>query len=225
MRLIFAHIPKTAGTSVRVHLLPNFAKEDRVYVAYVGGEVGPDKFPTYSIRENWKFLTGHIRISRLLSNPHIDPSDTEIVLLSFVRDPIERLVSLYNYVLTQPKHQPKNHELAMNLGPIEYIRQQDENLQSDFLSRNGENIAWKIMIAPVTRVAPACNQAIEATTGKPPKNMTFPVRNVSAGRAAGTISKNDLPSDFIAELYERNARDKELFNTAQSTGLVTKLPD
>lgn len=226
MRLIFAHIPKTAGTSVRLHLNPWFAREERVYIATVGGVIAPKDFGDHALPPGWRFLSGHLRLSRLLSNPGIDPADPDMLLLSFLRDPVDRLISLYNYVLSNPRLVPEESARAQRIGPERFIRQQEANAQTAYLAHPAPaDIAWQIMIAPVERAAETCGQALRRVTGKPVPDAALPRRNVSSGTdTPGTITRSDLDPQLLEALHERHARDLALYRAAVAGGCLTALP-
>lgn len=102
--LIFVHIPKTAGTTFK-HLLGNAGiKPNEVII------VNSDEF---NIKHNnrcglpgsvsvnpgssIKIITGHFSATRILSI--LPPNSNNIELISWVRNPIQRMISNYHYYL------------------------------------------------------------------------------------------------------------------------------
>lgn len=174
----------------------------------------------------WRFLSGHLRISRLLSNPQIDSYDPNILLLSFVRDPVDRLISLFNYKLNNPTHQPEESARARRIGAARFMLQQEANVQTAYLTDGvPSDIAWRVMIAPVELLREACAAAIESSTGHAPVVRQFPTRNASVGRAGGSITRSDLDPQVLDELAERHARDVALYRSALAAGGLNELPD
>ncbi|MDF3352138.1 sulfotransferase family 2 domain-containing protein [Sulfitobacter sp. KE34] len=89
--LAFLHIPKTAGTSLVQALSKNFA-EDRVMPGGLVYELDHHD-PAY-LRQQYDLLYGHVGMDALA------PVATQIITL--VREPTERIISLYNYWRTIP---------------------------------------------------------------------------------------------------------------------------
>lgn len=87
-KLIFLHIPKTAGQSVFQYLENTFDKSDicpfRVDSQYENDSIDPDKFLIHSGHIDWKRLE--------------DSLSGEKVYFSVLRKPIDRILSYYFYI-------------------------------------------------------------------------------------------------------------------------------
>ena len=100
--LIFVHIPKTAGTTFKSVLFNHFKPEERIVVdskdwlepnLYINSREGLPDAKQIKPNNNVKFIMGHFKASRF-SNlyPTAD-------LITWVRDPLQRIVSSYYYYL------------------------------------------------------------------------------------------------------------------------------
>ena len=84
---IFFHIPKTAGNSIVTALRETFGTESVYY----------SRNPRVLTREylehleNFKFLAGHYTYA------HIKPLRRELYTITFMRDPVERVISNYYF--------------------------------------------------------------------------------------------------------------------------------
>ena len=91
--LVFQHIPKTAGVSVRSVIVQNYSVGEILHV--------PDtawRDPTYALASigHYKFLHGHLHYDFLA------PIASSASLITFVRDPVERVMSTYFFLRNQP---------------------------------------------------------------------------------------------------------------------------
>ena len=90
MMLIFMHIPKTAGLSFLQILSAQYPIED---ILDIRGSSGWDRFNSLNNQQIAKFkvLTG------LLSYAQLDRCPKERQIITFLRNPTDRVISLYNY--------------------------------------------------------------------------------------------------------------------------------
>ena len=90
MMLIFMHIPKTAGLSFLQILSAQYPLED---ILDIRGSSGWDRFNSLDNQqiEKFKVLTGH------LSYAQLDRCPKERQIITFIRNPTDRVISLYNY--------------------------------------------------------------------------------------------------------------------------------
>lgn len=115
--LIFIHIPKTAGTSLRLLISRNFPREEVLgpfpsHTTLFDDAADPDKdFAPY------RLLTGHFYYPDKLFTTH---TATYITML---RDPVERALSLYGFARQQPASNA--HRLATSHSINEFMRHPD----------------------------------------------------------------------------------------------------
>lgn len=97
--LIYVHIPKTAGTSLR-HILEEYAEKDGVFAAY------PGERSAYRSVHDWarlsneekgriRVVVGHYHFAAF--NRYIDAKEKRF--MTFLRDPVARVISLYKHTM------------------------------------------------------------------------------------------------------------------------------
>ncbi|MEL7464392.1 MAG: hypothetical protein AAFN79_10020 [Pseudomonadota bacterium] len=96
--LVHCHMPKTAGSALnRRVFLPRF-DQSRVWLAY---GVKIERRRTLEVEEGPArpaFIAGHIPFG------FADPLEREVVHVSILRDPVDRVVSFLNYVAVADRH-------------------------------------------------------------------------------------------------------------------------
>jgi hypothetical protein len=115
-RIVFLHIPKSAGTTLRVHLEGNFPEE----------QICPARFNTlheYDADEieKYRFFSGHF----CAGGVSLIPEPKSVVTM--LRDPKARVLSLYYFWKSHreefiEKHDLNGPRLAKNLGLLEFLR-------------------------------------------------------------------------------------------------------
>lgn len=239
-RLIFTHIPKTAGTSVRFHLKDALTKALDHYTEIgvydmkgwpnpIPGGCAPTDFHTHAVPKNWNFLYGHVTLQQILSNPAIDREDDNIVVLSFVRDPIERLLSEYNYIASTRTH--PRHEECIAAPAIEFFTynwQRAPNIHHRYLNCT-RNLNWNFIVATNKEVPEACRLAFEKTTDTKIDSTRFAERlNVTkdfktVGKAR-KLTMEDIPEDQLVEIRKLHHLDIVLFEKVKAEGIIFTNP-
>lgn len=93
---IFSHVPKTAGTALESYLIQAFALKDVLNINANDLNNMPESL--YMKNRYPKFITGYHPLQGLL---YQILGNNKIVHLSMMRDPIERVVSTYNHLITK----------------------------------------------------------------------------------------------------------------------------
>lgn len=100
---VFLHVPRTGGTKLNELLVRNFPAEDVVHLYDRGQLAGSILNDVEALNaeiargRQYKFITGHFSYgSVVLQSPAVH--------FSILRDPLDRLFSYYNYILSQPRH-------------------------------------------------------------------------------------------------------------------------
>ncbi len=101
---VFLHVPKTAGTTMRGVFNEMFGAHFHLYTQTrdeVRGDDGKRAFERDDYFDNIMLLAGHFgRFSAVVRAI----TDRRIVFVSVMRDPVERVVSLYDYIRRMPWH-------------------------------------------------------------------------------------------------------------------------
>ena len=133
--IIFLHVPKTAGWTLRGVLRYKYPSEilflDDVFDPLWGIEQIP-----LEDRERARVATGHVFYG---VHEHIpQPSDYITVL----RDPIARVVSMYNHILRRPEHRLHDVVVRSGMGLEEFARTSTDpglhNQQTRLISGRGQ---------------------------------------------------------------------------------------
>lgn len=131
-RLFFVHIPKTAGTSVEQSLKQLYGR--RASPAYRDANL---LLTPPRLLRAWRFYSGHVYYdTRSILKP-----DTAIV--TFVRDPLARALSVYNWVKENPA--VKLHQKVGDLDFMDWVR--DENYNSHLLENQVRYLGVSVGIA------------------------------------------------------------------------------
>jgi hypothetical protein len=86
--VFFLHIPKTAGTSVRAILQNRFAQSECLFNVQMARFHAEDP-------NRYRLVSGHVGIE------YADRFDRPPIVITFLRDPIERAVSAYYFQRTR----------------------------------------------------------------------------------------------------------------------------
>jgi hypothetical protein len=129
--LIYVHIPKTAGTTLYSILKKNFERA-RIFFSHSAADLA--SLPAEE-RVRLQLIRGHFPygIHRCLSQP--------FEYITILRDPIERTISNYYYVLRSPDHHLHNRLVTQKIGLKEYViessNKQLDNGQTRMISGDG----------------------------------------------------------------------------------------
>ena len=135
-KILFIHIPKTGGLSLNSQLIDYFSKE---YSARFGDNKSKEKFKDMSIKEleQYNYITGHFPLNKFRAKGIMYPA------LAIIRNPIDRLLSMYNYLnqSDHPDHKKLKFEKIDNF--IDYIAKNEDydNIQCRYIGRDREHSA------------------------------------------------------------------------------------
>ena len=98
LALLFMHIPKTAGTSIRSLLESPFAAHERAYLYNESWGISLEAFRNLPNKEKEQFrlVCGHFNFGVHEWMPQ------EARYITILRDPVERVISLYHFIPNQP---------------------------------------------------------------------------------------------------------------------------
>jgi len=115
--LLFMHIPKTAGTTLRETILNNYKQSE---VAYIYPD--PPGFPVRNLRDlplsqraQFRFVVGHFQYGIHEEIPN------DYSYFTIIRNPLRRVWSHYQYLLEY------NHPLAVTKGQVKSLEEVLEN--------------------------------------------------------------------------------------------------
>ncbi len=195
--LLSLHIPKTAGLTFS-RVLAEVYREDfyRSYweITNCRGDVVPG-FPA-----NARCIHGHLNLADLL------PAYPDAMLVTWVRNPVERVASLYHYWRREPdwRHPLCRalHEQRLTL--VEFARQ--DPARNEMCRFFGDWAPVDFSFVGIFEELPASMDLFHRKFGVPPTPLTHGHRNPGRGRSDYPLSARER----IA-IAEYNERDWELY--------------
>jgi hypothetical protein len=112
--LVFMHIPKTAGTTLASSLQWNYPPRQTIHVDLLGHVQDMEKVPL-ELRSRARLVHGHIPYG---IHKYI-PRQCEYVTI--LREPVDRVISAYKYVLRRPTHRLHDQVVGANIGLEEFV--------------------------------------------------------------------------------------------------------
>lgn len=115
--LVFAHIPKTAGTTIYKILQNNYGVAERLWINsdYLRQEIAQAQSLPLSKQRQIKLVYGHGTFG--LHHHWQQP----ITYMTFLRDPVERVISSYYYIWRTPKHFVYEPVTTQDMSLSEYV--------------------------------------------------------------------------------------------------------
>ena len=224
MLVYFPHIPKAGGQTLHKVFFDAFALSGclRIWNTQFGADISPEEFVSLSASdfESVKAIIGHLPVKNFLENDYARERFElgKVKILSSVREPVSRLISLYNYVSLNERHPRHREVLAMT--PIEYLTSTPSNIQSKYLAPSKdattEDIFNVMQVFPVEDSIPGFVSYITETFNAEVGEIS--VRNKSTEWAKGSslFTIEDLPKAALEELRQKNQLDTELYRRACS---------
>jgi hypothetical protein len=213
-RVIFIHIPKAAGSTVRNIVARQYRPEEIVALKDRVGHV-----PSLPLEKaaQARIILGHVHYG---IHEQLPGSSTYVTLL---RDPVSRVASLYRYILSNKKHHL--HVEASKVGLLEFIqgdldRQEIENGQT-------RQIAGLINGWPDHRTLDQAKQNMKEAFGVVGVMELFDQSLVLLKRRLGwkrpfyarmNVAKDSGPpptEEVVESIRERNLLDIELYEFAR----------
>lgn len=155
---IFQHIPKTAGSSLATELARYRAPYKNLFLEYEDKTRTPVEkrerlvagFLEAHGRTPYRAVSGHLR------RPNIDAliaALPEARLLTFVRDPVERVLSTYRYLLSPAHNDPQKFAVRFPT-LLDYVRAPiSRNLMTKFITGEGRGDPAEIVAFAFERFA------------------------------------------------------------------------
>lgn len=114
--IVFAHVPKTAGATLRKLLIAVYGEQAVYWVLPGQSERSLKELANMpmSRRRELKVVTGHLPFGLI---DHLLPKPPDYITL--LRDPVSRIRSLYQYIASDPGHQ--HHALVRSCSISEFV--------------------------------------------------------------------------------------------------------
>lgn len=228
--LIFVRIPRAAGTSLQQFLLRRYAPVGQRVFRFTGDPAQREEFACLppEQRDTWDLLVGHVQfgVHELLSRP--------ATYITMLRDPVERLISHYYYVLEQPAHHLHRRIVENGWTLCDYVlwpkNDEADNDQVRWLMStprwtvpNGaltremlEQAVWNLTNAfAVVGLAERFDDTVRCVCAafgwEPP---AVPLERLNAARSRP--AREAIPAATLGAIRERNRYDLELYDVARA---------
>ncbi|MFT4851512.1 MAG: hypothetical protein ACI83B_004078 [Sediminicola sp.] len=214
--IYFPHIPKAGGTTLKQILYHAFGENNclKVWNGFAS-DVDVDDFHQFTHLEQYSAILGHLPVKVFLENVTANNllKNKKIKIITAVRDPLERLVSQYNYIRVNAEH--PDHTKFLTVPLLGYMFAQPANQQVSFLSFEDEIRKDDIELFPIESSVENFAAFLENESGKyinriDPRNRTS---DIAGERTLSSL--DDLPNDLILELQEKHLKDIALYHLAQ----------
>jgi hypothetical protein len=218
MIVYFPHIPKAGGQTLLQGFYKafGFAKCLKVWNPNFGADVSPEQFASLEKTrfEGVSAIVGHLSVSTFLMNNCIkgEFEKGNVRIITSVRDPVTRILSLYNYIAYNEEH--PDHESIKNTSPIDFIMHEPANYQFNFLKPGAKSTLDDIY--RIVDVFPI-ESSIEKFTSFFADNFNIKlngmeIRNKSIDWADGRniITVDDIGKDDLADLQKKHQVDFDL---------------
>jgi len=225
--IYFPHIPKAGGTTLKRIINRNIGKENcmGLWEKQRGADFSPDEFPNLGVPiiEKHMAIYGHLDMATALANKTIAAyfNKGELLVISAVRDPIDRIVSLFNYMTVKKRHPRFQRTIARgNEGFVSFCKERESNFQHRFLrtsdTESTNDIFENVIVFALADSINGFSTGLHMFSGL--RETPYEKTNVTSDLVEGDLklySRNDLPRDTINELIEKNTLDYELLHKSE----------
>ncbi|TCS41945.1 sulfotransferase family 2 domain-containing protein [Reinekea marinisedimentorum] len=214
--LVFLHIPKCGGSTIRDKIINNYKGSGRVIKLY-NDNPEKDYYTVETFKDNFRdgipndvsAIIGHISYDELAVVIDIN----EWNAFSVVRDPLDRAISNLNYMRINPNHRGYSMAARVTKSSLfEYLRGTSKMFQYEFLGRGAENVKlyklenYKKALFDLEIIS-SLNEDVEI------KNITE-VKKIKNGSDLELLSLGDMSSDEVQELKLLYSVDYDLYESA-----------
>ncbi|HEX5791604.1 MAG TPA: hypothetical protein VFY13_10635 [Luteolibacter sp.] len=224
MLAYFPHIPKTGGQTLLHGFYSAFGRDRclKVWDDGRGSDMRSGEFPSLlpSQFKKVRAVVGHLPVSKFMENEHASQAYERgrVRIFTSVRDPIDRIISLYNYMKFFPRHPA--YETMQQVQPTDFIMRQATNYQLNFIKPHvdaGVDEVFDCMEVAALEVSiEALGKFLRQHFGR--RVEPLGIRNKSEMHANGQtlLRREHLPDDVIQDLNQRHALDLELYHRARA---------
>lgn len=217
--VIFLHLPKTAGSTLVAVMRGQYREHELAIFRDDPSARAGLRAMNPAARRGLRAIRGHVLygIHELLEQPW-----TYITLL---RDPVERVLSLYGFVREAPGHRLHEHVLRERIGLVEFVRSgmaqtMDAQVRrvagvagrarGSMVRRAVRNLRRDFAVVGLTERFDDTLRLLEATLGW----TVRPVARVNVTR--DRLGPEDLSAAELAAIRDANRRDLELYEAART---------
>lgn len=228
--LVFHHIPKTAGTAFRTALFNLFGEANCTHLRELDLTTTRQAERAVARGSRPRMVCGHLPVRYVASHLR----DTAV---TFLREPVNRVLSLFRFILTRPLETRRSYGLGDNFSLREFlscphpdVANQVNNAMCRFLAR--EHSYWPID-NPTRKRTPPSTQALRSALQTLDEidfgiveqmedslalltaawGLPFPLRTFTEN--ASPQLTRDVSVEDLAEIASRNTLDAVLYRLAR----------
>jgi hypothetical protein len=217
--IFFCHIPKTGGQTLFPAFLQAFGVDRvlKVWDPQFGADCLPDDFASLSEKQLSKYraIFGHLTVRQFLANPAMrEKFDCEQVqILTTVREPVERFISLYNYMLRNEAH--PGHKQILSIDPVDFLKSQHANQQFEYLKHSSssriDDVFSRSTPFPMEFSITAITEYFSLTYNITLESLQIKNRSTDFPSRLGFLAESLVDPETIASIREANYYDSELY--------------
>ena len=168
-----------------------------------------ENFPDFKALKSFDCIIGHLDFASSIKNEAFKELFffNKIVAHSVVRDPIDRMISLYNYVRNEENH--PSHQRMLSVEPWDFLQYQPENYQSKWLGigyfKTIENLKMNIKIVPLEKSNEYFKKFFE-------KEFSFKTTLTSKINVTKKVKKDLFDRELLKDNQERELREKHFLD-------------
>ena len=225
--LFFPHIPKAGGETLKELFFSTFSPEEmlKVWNTNFGADIEAEDFewlPNESLR-GIRAVFGHLSVQQFLSNRFARAlyDDGRVTIVSSVRHPIDRIISLYNYTLAFRAH-PNNAHSSL-IDRQDWLRWQPCNFQVTFLDLvfdcNGPVLPPFYHVFPIESSIDGFSSFFKETFGTDIGTLAIKNKTIDFDGSISSFSKAGMDRELINQLESAHHLDIALYSHLQ--GLIS----
>ncbi len=207
--LIFIHIPKTAGTSIRQVFEQWFGAELHFHYYNEALNEMPEKHGIFLNREDQQapVVYGHFNRRRKFGVEDYYPGAKQFITI--LRDPLEMLISTYFY-LQKVAHDWSKYPEPQDPDLINYVRT-NQSAMLNYFPRQITFENYKEMIEKYF-IEIGVVENIELSMQRISNKLKKPFQVEMLGRANATERNQEVPEEWRDIFIEKNPLEYEIFN-------------
>jgi hypothetical protein len=226
--IYFPHIPKVGGQTLKRIFTINLEAKNciAIYNKQFGADFTAEEFPSLAanvLDENLA-VYGHLKIATAFKNKKMEElrKRGNLLILAAVRDPVDRIISLFNYIRVNEEHRRHYELIGLGLeGFLQFCKNQPSNFQYDFLKKSDidtvDSILDNNIVFSIFDSIKGFSSVLSLLSGLP--EIEYKKANVTSDKHSTNLTlykRNDLPAYLLADIVKANHQDYELYEKSKS---------
>jgi hypothetical protein len=225
----FPDIPMTGGQALSQIFYQVFGQTNclKVWDPLFGADISPSQFSCVEpdILDRISAVVGHLSFSEFILNSHADKlaSSGKVKIFATICDPIDRIISLYNYIRAHEYH--PSHAIVAQLSLREFAFSEPANYQFHYLCRNESESIDSILERINTYTIQESRQGLKQFffdhfhSLSPNIDMSSQSFAIQADKSSNIASIDDLDDEAIRQLRMTHNLDIQLYTASSKSGI------